>query len=89
MKRLTTDTLDGSFESINAVKNATGCDNWIAKKALADTNHCVQSAIGLVQERMSYQTSTCRCGELVAGKWSYCPYCGTKKREREAGSDVR
>lgn len=68
-------------QAVQAVMDASGCDRWIAKKALVSSNYCVHDAIDLVKERMSYQTSTCHCGELIAGGWSYCPYCGTRKED--------
>lgn len=66
-------------QAVQTVMESADCDSWIARKSLASSNGCVHAAIDLVKERMSYRTSACRCGELIAGKWSYCPYCGTKK----------
>lgn len=72
-------------QDLQTVMESTGCDRWIARKALTSSDGSVHNAIDLVKKRMSYQTSTCRCGELIAEKWNYCPYCGTKKECRPFG----
>lgn len=69
-------------QDLQTVMESTGCDRWIARKALTSSDGNVHNAMDLVKKRMSYQTSKCRCGELIAEKWSYCPYCGTKKEGR-------
>lgn len=71
-------------QEIQAVMDATDCDRWIAKNALADVDGKGQSAIELIQERLSHRGTVCRCGEHLAGKWIYCPYCGTRKKDSHA-----
>lgn len=66
-------------QAVQSVMETAGCDKWIARHALASSNGCVHAAAALVRERASYRSSLCRCGEVLAGKWNYCPYCGTRK----------
>lgn len=66
-------------QGLQTVIDATGCDRWIARKALDFSNGCISTAVDLVKERASYKSSVCHCGEVLAGKWDYCPYCGEKK----------
>lgn len=68
-------------QAVQTVMESAGCDSWIARKSLADSNNCVHAAIDLVKKRMSYQTSSCRCGEFLAGRWNYCPYCGAERKD--------
>lgn len=71
-------------QDIQAVMDATNCDKWIARHALADVDGNVQAAIKLIWERVSHHGTVCRCGEHLAGKWGYCPYCGTRKKDSHA-----
>lgn len=65
---------------VEKVMAETGCDKWIATKALVSCNFCVEDAVNLVRERLSYQPQSCRaCGEPLADKWAFCPYCGEQK----------
>lgn len=67
-------------EDIEKVKKKTGCDTWIASKALTASAFCVEDAVKLVRERLSYQAQSCRtCGKPLAKKWAFCPYCGKQK----------
>lgn len=67
-------------EDIEKVKEKAGCDTWIASKALTASGFCVKDAVNLVRERLSYQAQSCSaCGEMLADKWTFCPYCGKQK----------
>lgn len=68
-------------QDIDKVIEETGCDSWIAKKALVSSEFRVEDAVKLVRERLSYQAQSCPvCGETMASRWAFCPYCGERKK---------
>lgn len=68
------------LSNVEKVMMETGCDKWIATKALVSGNFCVEDAVRIVRDRLLYQAQSCAaCGEMLDGKWSFCPYCGEQK----------
>lgn len=78
-------------QDIDKVIKDTGCDSWIAKKALVSSELRVEEAVKLVRERLTYRMTLCpACGEKLADMWVYCPYCGRRKiGENDGTTDFR